>query len=51
MGTSGLPDMYIRCSRVEGGHIRKTMSAHLTTVMYHSPNRLKALALQQLFLY
>jgi len=46
IGTSGLPDMYTQCLRTagpkaEGGHIRQTTSAHVATVMHHSPKRWK----------
>jgi len=38
MGTSGLPDMYIRCPRAAGPgatdvHIRQITSAYVTTIM------------------
>ena len=40
MGTSGLPDTYTQVERAagpraEGVYIRQTMSAHVTTVVYH----------------
>jgi len=40
MGTRDLPDVYTQCPRAagpraEGGHIRQTTSAYVTTVMYH----------------
>ena len=34
-GKSGLPDVYILSLRPEGVYIRQTMSAHVTTIMYH----------------